>query len=61
MMIVVKLMTISKSFNNLPICIIDDCYPKYSNNLFGTQFFDIILITCVVPKNISKKNLHGGY
>jgi hypothetical protein len=61
MVIVVKLMTINKSFDNLPLCIIDGCYPKDFDNLLGTLFFDIILITYVVPKTNSKKNLHGGF
>ncbi len=34
-------MVINQLFDNLPLCITNDYYPKFSHNLLSTQFFDI--------------------
>ncbi len=46
-------------FDNLPLGIINSYYPKFSDNLLGTQCFDIDNLSD--PKKIFKKSLPSVY
>jgi hypothetical protein len=48
-------------FCNLPLCIINSYYPKFSDSLLGSQFFDIDIDNFSGSQLIFKTNLPSSY